>query len=692
MMKFVRELRRREVLRTAGLYVGICWIVIEASSIVLPTFGAPEWTLRAVIILAVIGFPIMLVLAWVYDVTSEGVVVQDEDDNSELAPLGSRKMDFVVIGLLSIALVFSVYLNFKSEPVPPGEIKPVTVLIADFDNQTGNELFDGSLEQALHLGIEGATFVSTYSRGNAKRQVAKLGLGENLNESSARLVAARQDVRMVLSGSIKADGSKFLLSLKAIEPVNGEVLLTTTANAASAMDVLGAVSELATDIRRDLGDDTVGMESDETVTAASIEALKFYTDAQELARVGDDDEAIVLYERAVTEDPGMARAYSGWGLSAFKLGREAEADTQWQKALSLLDRMTERERYRTLGLYYTTVSLSYDKAIDNYQQLVNKFPADGAGNNNLAILYTLTAQFDAALAQSEQLLTIYPGRILYHANHAQYALYAGDIEKAAQEAKFVIGEDPSFFKSYMILALTELYVDDIDAAKAHYARMAEEGGERGISLSLSGMADIAIYQGQGDTVMGILESGIRSDEEAGNQRGVATKLAALAHVYLDAGDPAAALKVLERAPEGNTDGLLVPSAEIFAANGKYAEAAQIADQFREQLRPTARAYARLIDGINALAQEQPVIAIDALTEALTYADLWIVRFYLAQSYLAAGYPTEAMAEFESCYERRSEAGGLFFDDFPTYRYVHALNDWRGKASKALADSLSASAR
>ena len=152
------------------------------------------------------------------------------------------------------------------------------------------------------------------------------------------------------------------------------------------------------------------------------------------------------------------------------------------------------------------------------------------------------------------------------------------------------------------------------------------------------------------------------------------------------------MRELSRLTDGSGDGYLVPSAEIYAANGKYSDAAVIADQFREQLRPTARAYARLIDGINALAQEQPVLAIDALTQALEFADLWIVRFYLAQAYLSAGYPAEAMAEFEVCFDRRSEAGGLFFDDFPTYRYVASLDAWRQKASDALTDSLSASAR
>ena len=92
-MKFFQELRRREVLRTAGLYVGLSWLVIEAASVMLPTFDAPEWWLRTLIIIALIGFPVMLVLAWVFDITDKGVVVQDDPTGTQVLPDGSRKMN-----------------------------------------------------------------------------------------------------------------------------------------------------------------------------------------------------------------------------------------------------------------------------------------------------------------------------------------------------------------------------------------------------------------------------------------------------------------------------------------------------------------------------------------------------------------------------------------------------------------------
>ncbi|MDH3434991.1 MAG: hypothetical protein OEM60_14090, partial [Gammaproteobacteria bacterium] len=116
MHKLIRELRRREVFRTAGLYVGVCWIVIEVASVLLPTFDAPEWLMRAIVIVAVVGFPVTIVLAWIYDVSEQGIVVQGEATDTVVVPIGGRKADFFVIGLLSVALMISVYLNISSGP------------------------------------------------------------------------------------------------------------------------------------------------------------------------------------------------------------------------------------------------------------------------------------------------------------------------------------------------------------------------------------------------------------------------------------------------------------------------------------------------------------------------------------------------------------------------------------------------
>ena len=183
MSKLITELRRREVFRTAGLYVGVSWILIEGASVLLPAFDAPEWAMRAIIIVAIIGLPVAIVLAWIYDVTDSGVEVQGGPTDTVIIPFGGRKIDFLVIGVLSVALVFSIYLNVTGEDGsgPAVEVAPISVLIADFQNNTGDELFDGTLEQALQIGIESAPFIAGYRRDSAKK------LAKTLDESSVAL-------------------------------------------------------------------------------------------------------------------------------------------------------------------------------------------------------------------------------------------------------------------------------------------------------------------------------------------------------------------------------------------------------------------------------------------------------------------------------------------------------------------------
>ena len=94
MKSLIQKLRNREVFRSAGLYVGIVWILIEGASIILPTFEAPDWVMQAIVIAAIIGFPIMLVLAWVFNITEHGIEIEEDVAGVELPAFKSRKMDF----------------------------------------------------------------------------------------------------------------------------------------------------------------------------------------------------------------------------------------------------------------------------------------------------------------------------------------------------------------------------------------------------------------------------------------------------------------------------------------------------------------------------------------------------------------------------------------------------------------------
>ncbi len=688
MSKLLKELRRREVFRTTGLYVGIAWILIEGASVLLPAFDAPEWALRALIILAIIGLPVTVVLAWVFDITDKGIEVQADPTDTIVAPFGGRRMDFVVIGVLSVALIFSIYLNITGNRAAVIEqIEPLSVLIADFDNKTGDPLFNDTLEQALQIGVESAPFITGYRRDAARRVAASMQWSDNtLNEETARLVSVREGIKVVMAGGIEENNGKYTLYVRAVDPKGGEVLASVDVDAKDKLDVLSAVGTLAGDLREELGDDSLDRErlkTSETFTAKSLEAAQAYAKAQSLQYNGKYDEAMTYYREALEHDPDFGRAYSGLALSANALGRTEEAEQLWEKALATLDTMTERERLRTLGLYYSLVSRNFDKAIETYETLVEKYPADDTAHNGLAVQYFYALDFQKAQEQGSVLLDIYPNSVMGRSNYALYAMYASNFDKAVAEAAEVRKLDESYFKAWLPIAMKALADNDIDAARDAYRNMAA-ASSRGELTAQLGLADVALYVGDIDAAVRALNEGIEKSMESGSQYYLATHQIALAETRYREGDIDGALQVAATAL-GTATGLSrqVPAATLYLAAGQPARASAIADELGASLQTQSRAYANMLRGLVELDAGRHVEALDLMTAGVRQADLWLLRFNLGKAYLAAGYYAEALDEFTACLERQGEATSIFLDDLPTYRYMAELPYWLGRAQQEL---------
>lgn len=689
MPNFILELRRREVFRTLGLYVGVCWIVIEAVNVLLPAFDGPEWVLRVLIVAAMVGFPIAGVLAWIYNLTTRGIE-RDADGAQPVAPPLGRKMDFIVIGVLVVALILSVYLNVTSGPAVVEELEPVSVLIADFDNRTGESIFDDLLEQALNIGIESAPHIRSYDRHAAAELAAQLQVqAEGMTADAARLVAVREGLGLVLSGSVATADRGFRFEIVGLEPVSGEPEFDFSALAANRESVLTAIGALSRSVREALGDRTVKRGETaiaETFTAASIEAAGTYMEAIELAYNGRHQEAIEKFRRATELDPNFGRAFSGWAVSEFKLGREADAEALWDRALSLMGTMTERERLRTLGVYYATVTRNYAKAVESFAELVEKYPADAAGRNNLAVSAFYALDFETAATESRRLLEMFPGSRLYRTNSALYAMYSSDFDAAAAQARVIIEDDPEYGSAYLPLAISLLATGDANGARDAYRRMMASAttSEHGESHAMLGLADLSIYVGDLEQARATLQDGIALDRERDAPTAAAIKYVALAATFLEETDrPMALAATRDALALSSQDSVKIAAALVFLEAGETQAAAATADELAPQLQTHNRAYGQMLRAAILRRAGDHVAAIDLLGSALQLADLWRIRYELGRAYLEAGFFAEAFDEFENCYERRGEATAMFLDDTPTVRYLADLPYWTGRAQEGL---------
>ena len=557
-------------------------------------------------------------------------------------------------------------------------------MIADFENRTKDPVFQGTLENALSIALEGASFITSYPREDARRNVAQIKPGALLDGAGARLLAAREGIKVVLTGSIEPAGSGYNLTVTAIDPAADKPLVTSSEGASSKAEVLQVVGTMASTIRSALGDETpesVRLSAAETVTAASLEALQSYSEGQKLQINSKYDEAIVYYRRAIEQDPKFGRAYSSWAVSAYSLGRRDEADGLYKQAFALMERMTEREKYRVYGTYYLTIARNYQQAIDNYSQLLKLYPADRAARTNLAFAYFSTLDFTRALEENRRAMDIYQGNFKLWSNQALYAMYAGDFKTAEAEASRVLDASPTSYRAYLPRAIAALERSDSAAAREAYTKMAAID-RQGASLAAMGLADLLMYEGRFKDAENGLRDAIKVDEQIKNPAAAAAKALALAEALEAQGRTKEAVAAVQQALAASRDEpILVAAARTLVRLGSVPAARELIAQLDKRLQPQPRAYSKIIEGEIAGRAGKAADAVEAFSGAVKLADLWLARFALGVAYVQADHFAEGLRELEACQNRRGEATAVFLDDVPTFRYLSVLPYWLARAQE-----------
>ena len=606
------------------------------------------------------------------------------DDDGKTRPLPVQLLKSLrfwsAAAVAAIAIAATTWL-IAGRPAPAAP-DPIAVLVSDFANKTGEPVFDGLMEPAITVGIEGASFITAYPRANAQRIGRLIKAGDRLDESTSRLVALREGIKVVLLGSVEKRGSGYTISVQAVDPSTRQVLFTSSANARDRNAVLTAGGTLATRVRSELGD-TRTVDAKETLSTASLDAVAAYNRAQELSTAGKNAEAVEFFRKATEIDPSFGRAYGGLAVSLSRLGQTQQAEAMWQEALKHIDVMSDREKYRLLGMYYSMVTRNIETARDTYKKLVEQYPADGAGHNNLAVSYFSLRNFDQAVNEGRLALQIYPNNALYRSNYALYAMYAGNFQVATQEAGKLIAGGLASYDTYLPLAISAIADGNMQQARDAYKQMAAQDTS-GASLAATGLADLALAEGRASEAVVLLQAGIKADEAEQNLAGVQAKQVVLADAFGMQGNINAAVAAARRAlAVGKSEAQILPAVRWLIAAKELKAAELLGAELDGSLEARTRAYGRIVASQIALARGKRVEAVDAMRAGLELADLWLVRYHLGQAYLAAGAPAEAFSEFEACMKRRGEGYAVFLDDVPTARAVAPVNYWMGRAREGM---------
>ena len=319
-----------------------------------------------------------------------------------------------------------------------------TIVLADFANTTGDEVFDDTLKQALAVDLGQSPFLNILSEDKVRQTLREMTRSpdERLTRNLAREVCQRAGSKAYLAGSIVTLGTQYVIGLEALNCASGDVLAREQVTAGGKEQVLPALGQAASKLRNEVGESLSSVQKFdvplEQATTNSLEALKAYSLGRKTFLETGDVEAIPFFERAIELDPNFALAYDSLGISYSNLNQPKLGADYMRKAFDLRDRVTEREKLRITALYYDGVTGELEKANQAYELWIQVYPRDGEPYFLLGGVYMVQGQYEQAAAEIREALRLEPNSVAY-ANLGQIYLALNRFEEARQTTEEALG-------------------------------------------------------------------------------------------------------------------------------------------------------------------------------------------------------------------------------------------------------------
>jgi len=326
-----------------------------------------------------------------------------------------------VVALLLALVTVGLYLRPRST-APAAKAMPLTekdtVVLADFDNTTGDAVFDGALKQALAVQLGQSPFLNILSDRKVEETLHLMGRNSNerITRDIARELCIRTGSKAIILGTVSNLGGQYVIGVDAVGCNSGDTLAKEQEEAASKQDVLKALSKAAVSLRGRLGESLASVQKFDVpveATTTSLEALKAFSMGITTFRAKGNAEAIAFYKRALELDPTFAVAYASLGLVYANLGQASLAAENIKKAYALRDRVSEREKYRIAALYYSYVTGELEQSSQTYELWAKSYPQDSVPHNNLGYIYSTLGQYGEALTETQESQRLEPNVIGY---------------------------------------------------------------------------------------------------------------------------------------------------------------------------------------------------------------------------------------------------------------------------------------
>ena len=557
---------------------------------------------------------------------------------------------------------------FRSKPATALGEKD-TVVIGDFDNKTGDPMFDDTLKQALAVDLGQSPFLNILAdaRINATLRLMGRSPEQRVTGELARDLCQRVGGTAMLAGSISPLGNQYVIGLDALDCATGDSLVRKQVEARGKEDVLKALGGAATDMRRKLGESLASVQKFATpideATTTSLEALKAFSMGRRAVLAKGDEAGLPYHKRALELDANFALAYAALAVGYNNLGQATLAKEHATKAFNLRERVSDREEYRISALYYAFVTGELDKAIEIYEVWRHSYPRDYVAFTNLGNQYIKIGQWAKALQHTQEAFQLEPNAASVNANLTWTQLALNRVEEAASTATQALARKIDSPELRVALYETAFLRGDQDTMQQQLAWAAARPS--GANWLLFVQSDTEAYFGR---LAKAREFSQRAIESA--QRADATETAALWSVYSAARE--AEFGNMSAARQNASAGLALMagkdvrtvSALALARAGNATQARRIAETLNKEFPrntivqgywlPTVRAALEINAGNGTAAIEmlQTAAQYELGVPQPSAVGLMYPVYLRGQAYLVARQGKEAAAEFQKMLTHR----------------------------------------
>ncbi len=547
-----------------------------------------------------------------------------------------------------------------------------TIVLADFENTTGEPVFDGALKVALAVALEQSPFLQVFPDDRARETLRLMQRAPDarITREMAREIARRERLHALLAGSIVSLGRNFVIGLEAVNAETGDVMAREQEEAASKEEVLAALGAASSRLREKLGESLASVQKFDVplprATTPSLDALHAYSLALEEGREVPRLEAIPHLRRAIELDPTFAMAHALLSGVYANTGQSALAPEYSRRAFELRDRVSERERYYIAWRYYRDAIQDWEKALELAKSWTATYPREAFAFNALGAAFIRLGQFEQSVEPFLQAIRLDPKFTPAYSNlSASYLALnrpddaRGILQQAADQRLEFIGARRL---SYLIA-----FVQGDEALMAR--ELAASVGVGETNGAFGWQAHASAFGGRAKAAHEQFARGIEMSQQ-GNFNEVASQLTVEdLENHATVGQCADVRSGVARALDVSRDnGTLERASRALALCGADADVAKVTAELMKRFPEatlTTRAAVPIANAALALVNGQPAQTLQLLEPVRTYNRAPSTEFWPAylrgQAYLQLKDARAASTEFQSILDRRGEvpASALF---------------------------------